>query len=372
MTDRKNWESVKRVVIKVGTSSITAGSSDVSLDFMDSIARQVREIRDAGAEVLLVTSGAIGIGIKAMNAKPKPKEIPIRSAAASVGQSILMQKWNDSFQKQGIVTAQILITMDFHSDREKYLTLNNTIASLLDHNVVPIFNENDAICTREIGEVFGDNDTLSAIIASKMDADLLVILSDIDGLYESNPKKDPSAAFISEVTNLDDVEGMAGDAGTKFGTGGMKTKIAAARICFDAGCNMIIALGSEENVLIKATSGKEIGTLFISGERMDKKRRWLKSASASGRIIVDAGAKDAVKSHKSLLPIGIVNVTGVFAKGDVVEFVCEDKVFAKGLPDYSSADISKICKCHSNEISKALGYEVKRFDAVRSENIVLL
>ena len=198
--DRKELlGEVGRIVVKVGTSSITQGGDSASRDFMDSVADQVKRMRDAGKEVLIVTSGAIGIGLKTMKVKPKPNEIPIKQAAASVGQGILMQKWNDSFQKHGINVGQILITMDDYSNRDTVLNLNNTIDALLAHSVVPIFNENDSICVKEIGAVFGDNDTLSAVIASRTDSDLLIILSDVDGLYTKNPKLYPDAEIIHTV-----------------------------------------------------------------------------------------------------------------------------------------------------------------------------
>jgi len=363
---------VSRVVVKVGTSSITRGGTSVSSDFMDTVAAQTKALRDGGMEVLIVTSGAIGIGMRAMGAVPKPNEIPIRSAAASVGQSILMQKWNESFQKQGLITAQILLTMNFHSDRESYLNLSNTIDTLLSYGVVPIFNENDAICTREIDATFGDNDTLSAIIASKMDADLLVILSDVEGLYDRNPKIHPDAKLITTVSEVDDsVKSMAGDPTTSLGVGGMKTKLRAAQICKDAGCSMIIASGTEEGVIVRAARGEEIGTIFTTDTVMGKKRRWMKFAHAYATITVDAGAKKAVLKHLSLLPVGIKGVEGAFNRGDVVNISCGGKVFAKGMPDYTSGEVELIKGIHSDRIPDILGHK-NHADVIRSENIVIL
>jgi glutamate 5-kinase len=361
-----------RIVIKVGTTSILMGKETASSEFMDGIAAQVKKLKDAGKEILLVTSGAIGIGMKAMHGKPKPNEIPIRQAAASVGQSILMQKWNDSFQKYGIVTAQILITLDDYSDRERVLNLNNTLDVLLDYGAVPIFNENDAICVKEIGAAFGDNDTLSAVIASRIDADLLIILSDIDGLYTGNPKKDPDAVLIRTVSEITpEIRAMAGGSGSSVGTGGMKTKIQAASICGDAGCNMIIASGSETDIICRLVDGEEIGTVFTSDNRISKKRRWLKAAHSVGSIVIDAGALSALENHKSLLPIGVKEVRGQFSKGDVVDIICKETVVAKALPNYNSDEISRIRGIHSDKISAVLG---KRpyLDVVLSENIALL
>ena len=277
--DRKELlGEVERIVIKVGTTTITKGSSAVSEDMIDSIAEQVKKLKDQRKEVLIVTSGAIGIGLKVMGVKPNPNDIPIRQAASSVGQSILMQKWNESFQKQGMIVAQILLTMDIYSDRDSVLNLNNTIDSLLKHNVVPIFNENDAVSIKEIGAVFGDNDTLSAMIASRVDADLLIIMSDVDGLYDKNPSIHKDAKFISVVEEItSEIKEMAGDPVSGMGTGGMKTKIRAAEICKDAGCRMIIVSSAVDDAVLKSVCGEDVGTIFISDTQISKKRRWTKS-----------------------------------------------------------------------------------------------
>jgi len=316
-----------------------------------------------------VSSGAIPLGIKAMGVTPKPKEIPIRQAAASVGQGILMKEWGDSFQRFGMTVGQILLTMDTYSDRDSVVNLHNTVNSLLEHGVVPIFNENDAIRTQEIR--FGDNDTLSAIIASRVDADLLVILSDIDGLYDSDPRKNPDAKLVPLVTDPDSVVSFAGEVGSSVGTGGMKTKIKAAQICRDSGCDMVIASSSAENAVLLASTGGEIGTLFVSGTEISKKRRWIKSAHASGSVTVDLGAERALHSHKSLLPVGIKGVDGDFAKGDVVDIVCEGRLIAKGVVEYSSSDLRSIAGRHSDDIHGILGFKTHD-DAVLSENIAIL
>ena len=371
--DRKDMlGDIGRVVIKVGTSSITMGGSGTSQPFMDSVAEQVKKLRDSGLDVLIVTSGAIGIGLMAMDAHPKPKEVPIRQAAASVGQSILMQKWNDSFQKQNLIVAQILLTFDFYSDREKYLNLRNAIQTLLAHGVVPIINENDAVCVKEIDAMFGDNDTLSAYVSSKMDADLLIILSDVDGLYDKNPKTNKDAKIITTVKEIDDkILAMAGDTNSNVGVGGMKTKIKAAQICHEAGCNMIIASSSVKDAILKAVDGDEIGTIFVTDKKERKKSLWIRSAHPLGQIMVDDGAMKAIGKHLSLLAIGVKDVKGIFDRGDVVEIVCNGKVIAKGIPDYSSEDIAKIKGLHSDKISEMLGH--KNYDnVVRSENMAHL
>lgn len=369
---QKMAQACETVVVKVGTSSITAGGNGVSTDFMDNVAEQVKVLKDAGKNVLIVTSGAIGVGLKAMDAKPKPREIPIRQAAAAVGQSILMQKWTDSFQKQGIVVSQVLLTYDFYSDREKYLNLRNAIQTLLQYKVVPIINENDVICTKEIDAVFGDNDTLSAYVSSKMDADLLIILSDVAGLYDKNPKIYPDAKLVPLVEDLDDsILSMAGDPTTNVGVGGMKTKLKAAQICREAGCYMIIAESADPKAIVKSVSGEEVGTLFLPVAKTRKKSRWIKAAHASGSIYVDEGGARALKNHASLLAVGIRDVRGKFRRGDVVEIVCGDKVVAKGIPDYDSDEIFKIRGLRSDRIEEVLGHK-NYDDVIRNENIVLL
>lgn len=371
--DRHQYlDNVKTVVIKIGTSSITDGTTSVSAKFMDSIARQVKELKEKGLQVLLVSSGAVGIGLCAMNAKPKPKEVPIRQAAAAVGQGILMQKWNESFEKVDIVISQVLLTYDFYSDRENFLNIRNAIQTLLEYGVVPIFNENDVVSTREIGPVFGDNDTLSALIASKMDADLLIILSDVEGLYDKNPQSHKDAKIISSVEDVKSVRSMAGDAGSKFGTGGMKTKMDAADICSEAGCQMIIIGNKVKDGLVRAVDAEEIGTIFIAGEKERGKLRWIKSAHSKGKIIVDKGAADILrKGNVSLLAVGIKSVEGKFERGDVVDIVYNDETIAKGLPDYNADDTAKICGVQSKDIESILGHKTYN-DVIRSENIVLM
>jgi glutamate 5-kinase len=299
--------------------------------------------------------------------------VPIRQAAASVGQGILMQKWNDSFQKQGIVVAQILLTLDFYSDREKFLNLRNAIQTLLAHGVVPIFNENDAICVKEIDAMFGDNDTLSAVLASKMDADLLIILSDVDGLYDRNPKLHKDARIVPTVNDIDaGIMAMAGDPTSGVGVGGMRTKIKAAQICKDAGCNMIIASSSEPDVISRAVAGEEIGTVFVADRKMRRQKKvWIKNAVSSGKLTIDDGAADAVRKHKSLLAVGIVGVAGKFSRGDVVDIECNGRTIAKGIPDYDSSDIDRIKGLRSERIQEVLGH--KNYDnVIRSENIAVL
>ncbi|MCQ2079747.1 MAG: glutamate 5-kinase [archaeon] len=365
--------NVDRVVIKVGTSSITMGGSTPSASFMDDVAEQVAYLKNQGKEVLIVSSGAVGIGLKAMNAKPKPNEIPIKQAAASVGQGILMQKWNESVQKVGLNVAQILISMDDYSNRDTVLNLNNTISTLLKYGVVPIFNENDAICIKEIGAAFGDNDTLSAVIASRADADLLVILSDVSGLYTANPSVDPEATLIDTVERITpEILEIAGGPGTKLGTGGMKTKIKAAKICQDAGCMMIIASSSEKDIVRRTVCGDNVGTIFLTDSAITKKRRWMKSVNPHGKIVVDEGAMKALLAHRSLLPVGVKFAEGTFDAGAIVDIECAGTIIARGCTDYGSEDINRVRGMRSDVAKTVLGAKMKYKDVIRSENIALM
>ena len=301
MTDRKQFlDDVNKIVIKIGTSSITKKGCDdtkenCSIDpgFMESIAFQVSELRKHGKEVILVSSGAIGVGLNELGIAPKPREIPIRQAAAAVGQSILMQHWSEAFSKYGMKVAQILLTYEFYSDRVSYLNLRNSISTLLEYGVVPIINENDCTCTNEIEAIFGDNDKLSAMVASKIDADLLIILSDIDGLFDRNPKTHSDARLLSLVERITpEIESYGGDPTSFKGVGGMRTKIKAAKICSMAGSYVLIANSEIENVVLKILSGEEVGTLFLAERHIQKNRaRWIILARASGTVRVDAGAR---------------------------------------------------------------------------------
>lgn len=381
MTDRKQFlEEVNKIVIKIGTSSITKKNCDFSKEncsvdpvFMESVAAQVSKLRQEGKEVIIVSSGAIGVGLYELGIAPKPREIPIRQAAAAVGQSILMHYWSEAFAKYGMKVAQILLTYDFYSDRVSYLNLRNSISTLLEYGVVPIINENDCTCTNEIEAIFGDNDKLSAMVASKIDADLLIILSDIDGLFDKNPKTHSDARLLPLVEGITpEIESYGGDPTSFKGVGGMRTKIKAAKICSMAGCHVLIANGEIENVVLKILSGEEIGTLFLAERYIQKNRdRWIILSRASGIIRVDAGAKAAILRKNSLLPAGVVGVEGAFDRGDVVKLECEGRVFAKGITDYTSEELIKVKGAHTNEIEGILGYS--NYDnVIKKENIGIL
>jgi glutamate 5-kinase len=373
LIDRKGlFSDVNKVVVKIGTSSINTESGELNHHFMDNMAAQVAELHQQGKKVILVSSGAIGIGIDILGFDRRPREIPVRQACAAVGQSVLMQEWSRSFAKHNLKVAQILLTYESFSNRLTYLNLRNSISTLLSYGVIPIINENDSTCVNEIEATFGDNDKLSAMVASKMEADLLVILSDIDGLYDKNPKRNDDAKLLSVVEEITpEIESYGGSPTSMKGVGGMRTKIEAAKICNMAGCYMLIANSSVENIIVKTLSGDDLGTVFLANHEVYKNRiRWILLSKSSGSIEVDEGAKEAILNSMSLLPSGITNIEGNFDRGDIVEIICNGQVFAKGITDYTSSEIEIIKGKHTNEIADLLGY--KNYDhAIKKENIGL-
>ncbi len=368
----RDFTSVKRVVLKVGTNLLsTKGGIDEKC--LDGIVDQIAGLTESGYQVLLVSSGAIGMGAKELALKGPVKQVAMRQACASIGQPLLMSSYRRSFKRHGMVCSQILLTRKDMNNRHTYVNLRNSIFTLLDLSVIPIFNENDVVSTAEIGSAFGDNDRMSAMVASKIDADLLVILTDIPGLYTADPKKDKDAVFLSDITVLDEkILSYAGGAGSTHATGGMKTKLLAARIARQAGCDTIIVSGYEKDVLQRVLSGEVLGTCIHSDKRLSQKERWILNNSHLGSIIVDDGAKKALLSNKSLLPKGVVKVDGVFGSGDVVQICTIDgKPFAKAVPYYNSTEIASVAGHSSKDIQKILpdGHKGMIF---RPEDLVLL
>jgi glutamate 5-kinase len=363
----RNFSNTKRIVIKIGTNLLSKDHS-IDTDYIASIAEQVSMIQKAGRKVMIVTSGAIGMGAGELGIREKITSVRMRQACAAIGQPLLMREYRDAFRTHGIVTAQILLTREVLNNRKSYLNLKNSVETLLELGVVPIFNENDAVSTAEIGNAFGDNDRLSALIASKIDADLLILLTDIDALYTANPKEDPSATPIHTVERVDEkILACAGAAGSTFSTGGMRTKVLAAQIAQRAGCRMVLAHGREPNVLERLLSGEEIGTLFLAGEKLSNRQRWILNGTPQGKLIVDQGAIEAMRNRKSLLPSGIHEVQGVFAAGDIVAV----NDVAKIVTGLNSTEIKALMGKHSSEIRKLLG-SGKRDVIARPEDIVFL
>ncbi len=372
--DRKEiFRDVKRIVLKIGTSSLTNEDGSFNRRLTEDIAAQVAKLRKQGKTVIIVSSGAIGIGVEELKMPSRPREIPLRQAAAAVGQNILMQEWMAAFNKHDLKVAQILLTYEAFSNRMTYLNLRNSIWALLDFGVIPIVNENDPICVHEIEATFGDNDKLSAMVASKVEAELLVLLSDIDGLYNKNPRKNEDAQLISTIEKITpEIESYGGSPTSMKGVGGMRTKIEAAKIASMSGCHMVIANSALDDVVIRIMDGENIGTLFLARDGKYKNRtRWIILSKASGKLIVDKGAQDAIKKKRGLLPSGIIEVAGMFDRGDIIEIESDGTVFAKGITDYTSSELNKLKGKHSDMIEKTLGY--KNYDeVVRKMNIGLL
>ena len=372
--DRKElFREIKRIVVKIGTTSLTNEDGSFNRHLTESIADQVARLRGLGKTVIIVSSGAIGIGCEELGMPSRPREIPLRQAAAAVGQNILMQEWMAAFKKHDLKVAQILLTYEAFSSRMTYLNLCNSISALLEAGVIPIINENDPICVHEIEATFGDNDKLSAMVASKVEAELLILLSDIDGLFDKNPKKNEDAQLISTIEKITpEIEGYGGNPTSMKGVGGMRTKIEAAKITSIAGCHMVIASSALDDVVLRVVNGEDIGTLFLARDGKYKNRtRWIILSKASGKLMVDKGAREAIMKSRGLLPSGIVGIAGEFDRGDIVEIESEETVFAKGITDYTSSELNKIKGKHSDMIERILGY--KNYDEViRKSNIGLL
>ncbi len=367
----------QRLVIKLGTNLLTAGSGRLDLAAMAGLVDQVARLHGQGREVVLVSSGAIAAGRDKLAADRNRKDIPFRQVLAAVGQGRLMHAYEQLFERHGIVVAQALLTKRELSHRGGYLNARNTLLSLLSLKVVPIINENDVLATDEIKEAkFGDNDNLSAMVANLVDADILILLSDVQGLYTSDPRQDRKARLVPVVEKIDaQIEGMAGGAGTSRGTGGMATKIEAARLAMRSAIAVVITEGSIPNVITRLAEGESIGTLFLpTATRVESRQRWMISRLASrGKIVVDDGAAAALRKKKgSLLPAGVRDTEREFRRGDMVDIVDEQgHRIACGMSNYSAAEIQAIKGAHSREIMPLLGYEYGA-EVVHRNNLVVL
>lgn len=373
--DRATLKDVKRIVIKVGSSTITYGNGKRNFSRIDRLAREIADLANQGKEIILVSSGAVAVGVDRLGLAAKPKTIPGKQAAAAVGQGVLMHTYEKIFAEYGQIVAQVLLTRMDSVDRHRYTNSRNTFLALLEHKVIPIVNENDVVAIDELK--IGDNDNLSALVAGIVDADLLIILSDIDGLYTANPQNDPNAKLVPEVTDITpEIEASAGDAGSKVGTGGMFTKIQAAKMATSSGINMVIASGEEKDAISRILDGEEIGTLFVSREnRLQFRKRWLAfGARIAGKIVVDDGCAKAVRKAGgcSILPAGITDVEGEFEAGNTISVVNKNgHELARGLANYSSEELDMIKGAKTSEIENILGH--KHFDEViHRDDLVIL
>jgi len=361
----------KQLVIKVGSSLLLDSNGEVNLAWLDAFAQDIAALHAQGTRIIIVTSGAVALGRTTLGHKKGILKLEEKQAAAACGQIKLVEAWQKSLGKHGIAIAQILLTIDDSEDRTRYLNARNTLSTLLNHNIIPIINENDTVATAELR--VGDNDRLSARVAQMVGADYLILFSDIDGLYTKNPHQDKTAEFISQVKDITPaIEAMAGSSSSGVGTGGMITKIEAAKIAVAAGCTMVIALGKNAHPLQTLLETAH-GTWFLAHSNpVNARKNWIMGAiSPSGILLVDKGAETALRAGKSLLPAGILQVQGAFAQGDCLLVKNEaGQVIARGLVNYAAEEAERIRGQKSQAIESILGYE-GRHEIIHRDNLVL-
>jgi len=372
---RNRIREARRVVVKLGSNLFFNDGGHVALGRIFSFIEDLAEVRLAGRQVIVVSSGAVALGANALEVKSATASLAQKQALAAIGQSRLMNLYEQGFAKYGLHAAQILLTEEDFSNRKRYLNLRHTLETLLDMGVIPIINENDTVATNELevtdrSPSFGDNDKLSALVMSKLEAHALILLSDVDGLFTENPRQNPNAELIPEVQEITpEVEALAGRKSAR-GRGGMSTKLQAARIAMTSGGIAVIANGLNPGILAKILSGEPEGTLFVGrSESLSGKRRWIAFASSiSGRIHINAGALDAITTkNASLLYAGVTRIENEFDHGDVVAIVGPNgQEVARGIVNYSSADASKLIGKHSDDIARLAG--TKNYDAFITRN----
>lgn len=363
------------IVVKVGTRVVTSASGHLDDGRIAGLADQLNELVSRGRQVVLVSSGAVGAGMSELGLETRPTDLARLQAVAAVGQAKLIEAYDRTFRKHGRHAAQVLLTAQDLDDRASYLNVRHTLLSLLEFKAIPIINENDTVAVDELMTTFGDNDRLAALVTNLLGAQLLVILSDVDGLYDGDPKSE-SSEVISLVTELnDEIRGFASAAPDGPGKGGMVSKLDAAQIVTAAGEQVIIASGHAENVLCRIAEGEPLGTLFVpQGRPVSSRKKWLMfSAQARGRLLVDEGAEAAIRDEgSSLLAIGITQVEGEFNKGEVVE-ICGPggREFARGLSNYDAEVVTRIQGMQSDRILGILGHQPYE-EVVHRDNLALL
>ncbi len=368
---REQLARARRVVVKVGTRLVAGRDSDVDEDFLGSLAEQVARLRQRGVEVVIVTSGAVHLGRRILGSQ-KRGSISQRQAMAAVGQPELMRHYIEALRRHGIVAAQMLLTADDMTDRERYLNVRNTLETLLHDGIVPVINENDSVSIE--GITFGENDRLAALVAIKVRADALIFLSDQPGLFTADPRRDARAEFIPAVGPDEDVSGYAEGPGGPESVGGMAKKLEAARTAADCGIAVVMADGREQDVLVRLLDGEQVGTIFVPRAHLEARKAWLATtAEPAGTLIVDDGAKAALlaRDGASLLPVGIKEVRGQFERGDLVVIAdMQGREIARGLVNYSAEELRRIAGLHTDEIPEVLG---RRGDdeAVHRNNMVI-
>ena len=366
-------KNIQKIVVKVGTSTLTKEDGNLNIEKIKKIVSELSNLSDKGYDVVLVTSGAVGAGMGRLNMTERPKTLSEKQALASVGQVALTHLYQMLFQEYGKIIGQLLLTKGDFSDRRRYLNARNVCNTLLKNKIVPIINENDAVVANEIK--VGDNDTLSALVSGLIDADLLIILSDVQGLYNKNPQKYEDANLIEIVGKIDeDIRKTAGEEGSKFGTGGMITKIIAAEMATKIGTNMVIASGEDPRNITRIVEKENIGTLFTKKhKKISSKKYWLAyGTNKKGVLIIDEGAEKALFKGKSLLPVGIKEIEGDFEKGTVVKIMnLKNETVATGISNYSSDEIGLIKGHKSENIEKILGHKYDDV-VIHIDNMVII
>ena len=374
MSKREQIIQSKRCVIKIGSALLTNDGAGLNIAGIATWVKQIAELKNNNIEVVLVSSGAVAEGMSRLGLKKRPETLHDLQAAAAVGQMGLIQSYESEFSKYDLHAAQVLLTHDDLSNRQRYLNARNTVRSLLNLNVIPVINENDTVVTDEIR--FGDNDTLAALVANLIEADTLLILTDQNGLFDRNPREHSDAKLIAEASaNDNSLAAMAeGGAGT-FGRGGMATKVSAAKLAARSGTSTVIAAGKEDNVIQKIFNGEDIGTLLYAEQTpVAARKQWLAGhLQIHGELILDAGAvKKLCESGSSLLAVGVKDVKGDFSRGEIVSCVTtEGKEIARGLVNYNAAEVLKIKGKASKDIESVLGY-IDDAELIHRDNLVLV
>lgn len=372
--NRELLQKKNRIVVKVGSSTLTHETGKLNYHRIERLAMEIADLANQGKEMVLVSSGAVSAGMGPLGLSARPKTIREKQAVAAVGQGVLMHTYEKMFREYGQNVGQVLLTRMDAQDRKKFMNSRNTLLTMLQMGVIPIINENDVVAIDEFK--IGDNDTLSAMVSNFIEADLLIILSDVNGLYTANPQTHPEARIIPVVTEVDKhVYDIAGGAGSSIGTGGMYTKIQAASIATSSGVDMVIASGSEDGVLRRICQGEDVGTWFTAKDsNLHTKKRWLLSGGkARGSLIVDGGCRNALVEHgSSLLPVGIAAVEGEFHEGDIVNVMYEGLVIAKGIVNYNSESVEAIKRHKTDDITKILGHEGVYEEVIHRDNLVVM
>ncbi len=374
MSRDKYTKQAKRWVIKIGSALLTKDGKGLDYAAIEDWTHQIAQLRQNGIEIILVSSGSVAEGMSRMGWQTRPTELAKLQAAAAIGQTGLIEAYETRFKKHRIQAAQILLTHDDVSNRKRYLNARNTLRTLLNLNALPIINENDTVALEEMR--LGDNDTLAALVANLVEADLLVILTDQEGLFDKDPRHHDDAKLISEESaNNAELQKYVGDISTALGSGGMATKLTAAQRAARSGCATIIASGRENNVLQRLSTGESIGTLLVPDNTgIGARKQWIVAqVQASGALYLDAGASRAIiEQGKSLLPVGVTASEGDFKRGDIVDCKStEGVVIARGLINYSSDEVSQLHKTASHDISDLLGYSGEA-ELIHRDNLVLI